>query len=219
MIRILLADDHALVRSGIRMLLEKAGDMEVVAETADGREATRLTKLMTPDLALLDVAMPNLNGIEAARQIRAEFSSTRIIMLSMHADPKYVYEAMKAGASGYVLKESVFDELLSSIRAVMGGRKYVSPPLAGLWQNFASRVQEEPDSGNPLDKLSRREREVLQLIGEGHSNSEIANILTVGVRTVETHREHITDKLNIHSIAGLTRFAIRNGMCSLEQQE
>lgn len=216
MIRILLADDHALVRSGIRMLLERAGDMEVIAETPDGREATRLTKQMLPDLAILDVAMPNLNGIEAARQIRTDSSVTRVIMLSMHGDPKYIHESMKAGAAGYVLKESVFDELLTAIRTVMSGRKYLSPTMAAQIQSSAQTLG-ETDTSNGLGKLSRREREVLQLIGEGHSNPEIAGILEVGVRTVETHREHIIAKLNIHSVAGLTRFAIRNGLCALEQ--
>jgi len=137
-------------------------------------------------------------------------------MLSMHADPKYVYESMRAGAAGYVLKESVFDELMSAIKAVMGGRTYVSPPLAGRWQTAARRALDMAAGSSDVDKLSPREREVLQLVGEGHSNLEIANALGVGVRTVETHRENITRKLNIHTVAGLTRFAIRNGLCALE---
>jgi DNA-binding NarL/FixJ family response regulator len=225
MIRILLADDHALVRSGIRSLLERTGEragpgslgpMEVVAETSDGREAARLARVMAPDLAILDVAMPRLNGIEAVRQIRDELPATRVIMLSMHADSKYVYESLRAGAAGYVLKDSVFDELLSAIKAVMGGRTHVSPPLAALWQTAVGRAQDLAASTSDVDKLSPREREVLQLVGEGQSNREIADALGVSVRTVETHRENVTRKLEIRTVAGLTRFAIRNGLCSLE---
>lgn len=213
--RVLLADDHTLVRTGIRALLEAAGNLEVVGEASDGRAAVELVRTLNPDLAIIDVAMPNMNGIEAVRQICADHPHTRVIMLSMHSDQQYIYEALRCGAAGYVLKDAAFTELVSAIQTVLEGKTYLSPPLAdSVMTDYVRRAQGKT-AITELDKLSSREREVLQLIGEGNSSAEIAKVLFISVRTVETHRQHIMEKLNIHSIAELTKFAIRHGICSL----
>jgi DNA-binding NarL/FixJ family response regulator len=212
---VLLVEDHALVRRGIRTMLEVEADMKVVGECGDGREAVRLFNRLRPDLVLMDVAMPDLNGIEATRQMVASRPGSRVIMLSMHADGQYVVESFRAGASGYVLKDAAFGELLSAIKAVRDGKRYLSPPLNESTLTDYVRATRGDRSVSELDILSNREREVLQLIGEGNSSAEIAGKLEISVRTVETHRQHIMEKLNIHSVAGLTKFAIRHGLCSL----
>jgi DNA-binding NarL/FixJ family response regulator len=212
---VLIVEDHTLVRSGIRTLLEVEADMKVVGECGDGREAVRLFQRLKPDLVLMDVAMPNLNGIEAVRQIIALRPGARIIMLSMHADGQYVVESFRAGASGYVLKDAAFAELLSAIKSVRDGKRYLSPPLNESALTDFVRASRGDRSSSHFDMLSNREREVLQLIGEGNSSPEIAAKLEISVRTVETHRQHIMEKLDIHSVAGLTKFAIRHGLCSL----
>ena len=212
---VLVVEDHALVRRGIRTLLEMEAAMKVVGECGDGREAVRLFHRLKPDLVLMDVAMPNLNGIEAARQMVAARAGARIIMLSMHADAQYVVESLRAGASGYVVKDAAFGELLSAIKAVREGKRYLSPPLSEATLADFMRATRGERGGTEIDILSNREREVLQLIGEGHTSSEIGAKLEISVRTVETHRQHIMEKLDIHSVAGLTKFAIRHGLCSL----
>jgi DNA-binding NarL/FixJ family response regulator len=212
---VLLVEDHTLVRRGIRTMLEVEADMKVVGECGDGREAVRLFNRLRPDLVLMDVAMPDLNGIEATRQMVASRPGSRIIMLSMHADGQYVVESFRAGASGYVLKDAAFGELLSAIKAVRDGKRYLSPPLNESTLTDYVRATRGERSVSELDILSNREREVLQLIGEGNSSAEIAGKLEISVRTVETHRQHIMEKLHIHSVAGLTKFAIRHGLCSL----
>jgi len=212
---VLLAEDHTLVRRGIRTMLEVEAEMKVVGECGDGREAVKLFQRLKPDLVLMDVAMPNLNGIEAARQMSAFRSGARIIMLSMHADGQYVVESLRAGASGYVLKDAAFTELLSAIKAVCEGKRYLSPPLTETVLTDYVRSGRGERGGSDLDVLSSREREVLQMIGEGNSSAEVAAALEISVRTVETHRQHIMEKLGIHSVAGLTKFAIRHGLCSL----
>lgn len=216
MIRVLLAEDHELVRQGLRVMLENAGDYAVVGEATDGREAVRLAQSCAPDLAIMDVGMPNLNGIEAARQIRAVSPGTRVLMLSMHSDVQYVREALRAGARGYVLKGAAFKELLAAIEQVLAGRVYLSAalPKAAL-DNLLRPSHQAPPS--TLECLTARERQVLQLIAEGNSGPEIAKSLEVSARTVESHRERIMAKLDLHSIADLTRFAIRNGVCSPER--
>jgi two-component system, NarL family, response regulator NreC len=216
-VRTLLAEDHTLVRSGIRALLEGSGEVEVVGETSDGRQAVEFFQKLKPQLALLDVAMPELNGIEAARQIRAADPDARVIMLSMYEDQQYVFESLKAGANGYVLKGSAFQELLTAIRTVMegDGKSYISPALSDtLMTDYVRRAQGD-QKDTELAKLSGREREVLQLIAEGKSSAEVAEVLHISVRTVDTHRHNIMSKLEIHSIAGLTKFAIRHGLCIL----
>jgi two-component system response regulator NreC len=214
-IRTLLAEDHTLVRSGIRALLEGSKEVQVVGEAAEGRQAVDLARQLQPELVLMDIAMPELNGIEAARQIRATMPDVRVIMLSMYSDQQYVFESLKAGANGYVLKGSAFQELLNAISTVMGGKNYISPALSDtVMTDYVRRAQGE-QRDTELDKISGREREVLQLIAEGKSSAEVAELLHISVRTVDTHRHNIMTKIDVHSIAGLTKFAIRHGLCVL----
>ncbi len=209
---VILADDHSLVRSGIRSLLQGSG-IEVVGEAAGGREAVDLVVSRQPDLALLDVAMSNENGIDAARAIRKARPETKIIMLSMHAEPQYVRESVAAGAAGYVLKEAAFSDLLGAIEVVMGGGTY----LPGEHHDaLGSAPTADSAAGADLGPLTARERQVLQLIALGQSSGEIGKNLSISPRTVDTHRKNIMDKLGIHSIAGLTRFAVRHGVCSVD---
>ena len=214
-ISIVLSEDHEIVRLGIRALLQASEDIDVVGEASDGRTAVEQCKLLQPDICLMDVAMPLLNGIEATRQLAAELPDVKVIILSMHGEQQYLYESLKAGASGFVPKAAAFSELLIAIREVMENRKYISPSLSdAVIQDYVRRAQGAtlPDSGN---QLSGREREVLQLIAEGHSSAEVAGALSISVRTVDTHRHNIMQKLKIRSVAGLTKFAIRSGLCSL----
>ncbi len=211
MVRVVLADDHALVRSGIRSLLEASGN-QVVGEAATGSDAVRLVKEHAPDVALLDVAMHSQNGIEAAREIRREHPGVKIVMLSMHDEPQYIEQARAAGASGYVLKESAFDQVLQAIETVMAGGTYLRGGSSELVVGASRRTSNQSE----LDKLTGRERQVLELIADGKSSIEIGKQLSISPRTVDTHRKNIMDKLGVHSIAGLTRFAIRHGLCSLE---
>jgi two-component system, NarL family, response regulator NreC len=212
MARVVLADDHALVRSGIRSLLEASG-IEVVGEAANGRDAVRLVGEQTPDVALLDVAMPLQSGIEAAREIRRLHPAVKIVMLSMHDEPPYIEQAEAAGATGYVLKESAFEQLLQVIEAVMTGVNQLRAPGGKL----AGGPRKSGSAGD-LDRLTSREQQVLALIAEGKSSIEIGKVLSISPRTVDTHRKNIMDKLAVHSIAGLTRFAIRHGLCLLEAE-
>ncbi|HSV13062.1 MAG TPA: response regulator transcription factor [Tepidisphaeraceae bacterium] len=214
-IRALLVEDHTLVRSGIRALLEASKQVQVVGEAAEGRQAVDLARQLQPELVLMDIAMPELNGIEAARQIRAMMPDVRVVMLSMYADQQYVFESLKAGANGYVLKGSAFQELMNAITTVMGGKNYISPALSDtVMTDYVRRAQGE-QRDTELDKISGREREVLQLIAEGKSSAEVAELLHISVRTVDTHRHNIMTKIDVHSIAGLTKFAIRHGLCVL----
>jgi DNA-binding NarL/FixJ family response regulator len=215
-LNVLIADDHTLVRSGIRALLQEASDLTVVGEAGNGRQAVEMARVLNPELVLMDVGMSELNGIDAARQIHGSTPATRIVMLSMHEDRQYVFEALKAGAAGYVLKGSAFAELLSAIRAVMDGKNYISPALSSaVMDDYISRAQGGVNAQSDLARLSGREREVLQLIAEGRSSAEAAERLRISVRTVDTHRHNIMVKLEIHSIAGLTKFAIRHGLSVL----
>jgi DNA-binding NarL/FixJ family response regulator len=215
-LNVLIADDHTLVRAGIRALLESSPDLAVVGEAGDGRQAVEMARALAPGLVLMDVGMAELNGIDAARQIHAAAPGTRIVMLSMHEDRHYVFEALRAGAAGYVLKAAAFAELLSAISTVMGGKNYVSPALSGMvMDDYISRAQGGVSQQSELGRLSGREREVLQLIAEGRSSAEAAERLRISVRTVDTHRHNIMVKLEIHSIAGLTKFAIRHGLSVL----
>jgi DNA-binding NarL/FixJ family response regulator len=213
--RILLVEDHTLVRSGIRLLLERSRDMVIVGEAEDGRQAVTLAQSLAPDIAVVDVGLPNLNGLQAARQIRQASPRTRILMLSMHGEIEYVREALRAGASGYVLKSAASAELMAGIHAILMGQRYISEDLL----RFLNRTSVDPQGGtgtSQLATLTAREREILQLVAEGNSGPEIARALGISERTVETHRLNLMTKLDIHTIAGLTRFALRNGVCFLD---
>ncbi len=215
MSRIVLVEDHTLVRSGIRLLLERARDLQIVGEAEDGRQAVELVKELSPDLAVLDVGMPNLNGLDAARQIREQRPQTRVLMLSMHADVEYVREAFRVGATGYVLKNAATAELEEAIHAVLDGQVYVSAQLQSALSNTRPGTRHGRDD-SAISILTGREREVLQLISEGNAGPEIARVLAISERTVETHRQNVMAKLHIHSIAGLTRFALRYGLTALD---
>jgi DNA-binding NarL/FixJ family response regulator len=209
-IRILLADDHTLVRAGIRSLIESLDDVEVVAEAGDGREALELIGKHRPDVALLDIGMPGLNGLEVAKRTPQASPETRIIILSMHADPAYVKKALRAGADGYLLKGASVAELPLALQAVMRGESYLTPKISSsVVERILAQDEEESD---PLDDLTTRQREILQLIAEGQSTKEIAGILDISVKTVESHRLRMMDRLDIHDVPGLVRFAIRAGL-------
>ena len=214
-IKILLADDHAIIRQGLRSLLEKQPDMEVMGESEDGREAIELVHKLQPDVVVLDVTMPNLNGIEAARQIHSDFPEVKIIALSMHSNRRFVGDMLKAGASGYILKEGLFDELVRAIHAVAAGDIFLSPRVTGVVvDDYVNRLSKVGDS--LLSALNSREREVLQLVAEGKSTKQIASELHVSVKTVEANRRQTMDKLDLHSVAELTKYAVREGLTTLE---
>ncbi len=214
-IRILLADDHKIVRDGLRALIEKQPDMEVVGEAADGRTAVRLVKEMSPDIVIMDISMPDLNGIEAARQILTDAPRVKIITLSMHSDSRFVKEVFKVGASGYLLKECAFEELANAIHTVAVDQIYLSPRITHVVLNdYLSKMPMTETS--VFSVLTAREREVLQLMAEGKTTKEIAYSLDLSVKTVEAHRQKIMEKSNIHSVAELTKYAIREGLTSLE---
>jgi DNA-binding NarL/FixJ family response regulator len=211
---VLLIEDHALVRAGVRALLDDSNEVTVVGEAGDGHQALDLCREHKPNIAITDIEMRGLNGIETARQIHETYQATKIIMLSMYGDSNYVFEAVRAGASGFVLKESAFSELMEAIRAVISGRRYFSPALSDVMiDDYAKRAKGELPASD-LDKLSNREREVLQLIAEGKSSKQVASVLFLSARTVETHRFNLMRKLGIDSIAGLTKFAIAHGLTS-----
>lgn len=213
-VRILLCDDHKIVRDGLRALIEKEGQMEVVGEAQDGREALELIDELSPDVVILDIGMPGLNGIETAREIVAEHPHTKIIGLSMHSDRRFVSEMLKAGASGYLLKDCAFDELARAIRVVIANEIYLSPKIAGVvLDDYVSHLT---GGGEAKPALTHREREVLQLLAEGKSTKQIALALGVSSKTVETHRQHIMRKLDVYSVAELTKYAVREGLTSLE---
>ena len=209
-IRVLLADDHALVRAGFRALLQSLPDMEVVAEAGDGREALRLIDLHQPDVVLMDIGMPGLNGLEAAARIVEESPHIRVIILSMHATEEYVLRALRAGAVGYLLKDAGTAELELAVRAVVRGEMYLSPAVSKhVIAEYVQRVSSKPNS---FEQLSPRHREILQLIAEGQTTKEIAQTLNLSVKTVETYRTQLMERLDIHDIAGLVRYAIRMGL-------
>jgi len=213
-LRLVLADDHRLFLAGLRQLLGKQPGIRIVAEVNTGLEAVAAAAEHRPDILLLDISMPELNGIEAARRIHDEVPDTQVIILSMHADRRYVTEALRAGARGYLLKNCAPEEVVRAIRTVARGRFHLAE---GIEQVVAEFVQATGTSGgSPFGILSSREREVLQLLAEGKSTKQIGDLLNVSVKTVETHRQHIMDKLDLHSIAELTRYAIREGLSPLE---
>lgn len=213
--RIIIADDHMIVRQGLATLLAKEPDMEVVAEAENGRDVVQLVKELRPDVVIMDVNMPDLNGIEATRQVLAAFPETKIIALSMHADRRFVVNMLKAGSSGYLLKDCAFEELAAAIRLVMANKTYLSPGVSNIViQDYVQGLSAPRSSAFTM--LTPREREVLQLMAEGKPTGQIAEQLHISVKTVETHRQQIMHKLGIHSIAELTKYAIREGLTSLE---
>src|SRR6476646_8277320 len=205
--RILLADDHSVVRQGFRLILENQTDMEVVGEASNGREAVNIAESLQPDVVIMDVTMPELNGIEATRRIGELAPRTRVLALSMHKDSVYVREILRAGARGYLLKDQIDSDLLAAVRAVARGEGYLSPAVSdAVLNDYRKHVSE------PIDLLTSREREVLQMIAEGKTNKEIATVLALSVYTVDAHRGRIMEKLNLHSVNELVRFALRNGL-------
>jgi DNA-binding NarL/FixJ family response regulator len=211
----LLADDHTLVRAGFRALFQNLEGMEIVAEAGDGDDALRLVEEHRPDVVLLDIAMPKLNGLEVARRVKEAFPDVRVIMLSMHANEEYVLQALCVGASGYLLKDADTAELELALRAVTSGNTYLSPAVSKhVIEDYVQRVNSEPGS---VDQLTPRQREVLQLIAKGHTTKEIAQAMAISVKTVETHRTQLMKALDIHDIAGLVRYAVRMGLVSPDQ--
>ena len=216
-IRIALCDDHQIIREGLRSLLEKQPDMSVVGEGVNGLDAIRLARDKKPEIMVLDVAMPELNGIAAARRIIEDFPAIKILALSMHSDNHFVTEMLEAGASGYILKDSAFAELTNAIRMIMLGGMFISPRLAGnVLETFSSKAKPTRKVHHKVE-LSERESEILQMISEGKSSKAIAGSLSISIKTVETHRQHIMQKVGIHNVAALTKYAIREGLTSLEE--
>lgn len=213
--RVIIADDHKIIREGLRSLLERSGEFECIGEADDGRQAVKLATELRPDIVVMDIAMPNLNGIEATRQIKSELPEVEVVVLSMHATRNYVLQVLQAGASAYLLKDSAFEELSTALLAISRGGMYLSPAitktaaLATLKGGFPAGI------GGQTEHLTKRELQVLQLIAEGKSTKDIAARLELSVKTVETHRKQIMDKLEIRSIAGLTKYCIREGLTSL----
>ena len=212
-LRIIIADDHRLIRQGLKSLLENQG-FEVVGEAEDGRSAVKLVKKLDPDAVIIDISMPELNGIEATRQIHHETPQVKVIVLSMRSDRQAVLAAFAAGTSGYLLKESAFEEMVIAIKVALEGRTYLSPAIAHVL--VRESIEQWSVSAEPMGRgISSREREILQLVAEGRSSKEMAESLYVSVKTIETHRKQIMNKLNLHSIAELTKYAVREGVTSL----
>ena len=215
-VRILIADDHKIVREGLRALIEKHEKMEVVAEAETGLDAVRLTRKLEPDVVIMDLGMPQMNGIEATREITASNRRIKVIALSMHSDKRFVLQMLKAGASGYLLKDSAFEELITAVKTVTSNQSYLSPKITDVVLKEYLQTVSRGDA-SVFSVLTHREREVLQMLAEGRSTKEIAASLNVSVKTVETHRQQIMDRLKIRSVAELTKYAIREGLTSLEQ--
>ena len=214
-IRVLLAEDHTIVRQGISALLRSEPDIEVVGEAADGLEALELAKKLIPDVVLMDIAMRNLNGLEATRKIKKLFPHTKVLVLTMYDNEEWIFQILRVGASGYLIKDSAMTELTSAIRAVHQGDSYLSPSISKKVIDEYIRKAEMGEKGGLEDLLSGREREILQLIAEGHSVPQIASLLCISKKTVEAHKNHIMEKLNIRDKVGLIKYAIRTGLTKL----
>ncbi|MCK5071278.1 MAG: response regulator transcription factor [Desulfocapsa sp.] len=215
MTNVFLADDHAVVRHGMTALLETEQDIEVVGTASNGQQAVQLVKKLRPDIVVMDIAMPELNGIDATRQISEVCPEVKVIMLSMHESSEHIYQALKAGAKGYLLKESAGKEVATAIRAVSAGRRYLSSRIEKMViDNYITNQNTAPET-SPIDTLSNREREVLQLVVEGKSSTEISKILPLSPKTVATYRSRLMDKLDIHDLPGLVKFAIQHGLTTL----
>jgi DNA-binding NarL/FixJ family response regulator len=213
-IRVLLADDHTIMRKGLRLLLERQPNITVVGEASDGRECVELAQAEKPDVVVMDLAMPNLNGIEAARQIVAQNPHIAVAVLSMHSDESYVIRALKAGARAYLLKDSAEADLIGAIQALSDGKSFFSPAISRLLVEDYMRALERKGAEDSYELLTTREREILQLLAEGKSNKEVANMLNLSLYTVETHRTHILQKLNLHTVPELILYAVRKGIIS-----
>ena len=213
-IRILLADDHNVLREGMRLLLERQPGFEVVGEASDGRETIVLVEELQPDVVIMDIAMPNLNGIEATRRITERSPRVGVVILSMHHDESYVIRSLKAGARAYILKDALKTELVAAIQAVAQGRSFFSPKVSQILQEDYFQALGRKGSDDTYDLLTDREHEILQLIAEGKTNKEVANLLHLSLHTVDTHRTHILQKLNLHSVPELILYAVRKGIIS-----
>ncbi|HTS50466.1 MAG TPA: response regulator transcription factor [Bryobacteraceae bacterium] len=213
-VRILLADDHNILRDGMRLLLERQPGFDVVGEAGDGREIVELAREHHPDVIVMDIAMPNMNGIEATRRIVEKNPETGVVILSMHYDESYVLRSLKAGARAYLLKDALKAELIAAIRAVAEGRSFFSPKVSRILQEDYVEALGRKDADDSYELLTDREREILQLVAEGKTNKEIATILNVSLYTVDTHRTHILQKLNLHSVPELILYAVRKGIIS-----
>src|ERR671923_1368757 len=209
MIRVLIAEDHLMVRAGIRALLEKSGDIHVMGEASNGQEAIEMTEQLKPDVLIMDIMMPRMNGIQAAANIREMKLPTHILLLSMYSDEGFVHQALQYGVKGYVLKSSVGDELLWAVRAVASGKTYLSSPISEIVVESAIHPHSALQDGDPLSNLSPREKEILQLIAEEHTSAEIGKILVISEKTVEKHRAKLMEKLNVRNLAGLVRLAVK----------
>jgi two-component system, NarL family, response regulator NreC len=217
MIKVILADDHQIVRHGLRSLLSAEPDIEVVGEADNGRTVVRLVQELSPQVVIMDISMPDLNGIEATRQILSDFSGVKVIALSMHSDSLFVLNMFKAGASGYLLKDCALEELVKAVRTVMNRKIYLSPSISDIVvKDFVIGWTPEDSASSAYSILTAREREVLQLMAEGKTTNQIAENLCISVKTVEAHRKQLMTKLDIHSVAELTKYAIRQGLTTLE---
>jgi DNA-binding NarL/FixJ family response regulator len=213
-VRVLLADDHIIMRKGLRLLLERQPEITIVGEASDGRECVELARAQKPDVVVMDLAMPNLNGIEAARQIVAQNPQIAVAVLSMHSDESYVIRALKAGARAYLLKDSAESDLIGAIKALSDGKSFFSPAISRLLVEDYMLALERKGGEDSYELLTTREREILQLLAEGKSNKEVANMLNLSLYTVETHRTHILQKLNLHTVPELILYAVRKGIIS-----
>jgi len=215
-IRVLLVEDHTIVRKGLRALLEGQSDILVVGEAEDGRQALEQVQQILPDVVLMDIGMPGLNGLEATRQIKHQFPKTKVVVLTMHTNAEYIFNVLQAGASGYLIKQAATEEVISAIRAVYHGESFLSPSISTKVIEEYLRRAGKTELVDPFERLTSREREVLQLIAEGRSTQEIAALLYVSGKTVETHRARLMEKLGIYTIAELTQYAIRKGIIKLD---
>ena len=217
MLSVLLVEDHAIVRQGIKALLAEEPDIVVVGEAGDGGQALALVQELRPDIVLMDLSLPGVGGIEATRQVRERFPETRVVVLSMHESEEYVYRALRAGASAYVVKQSTSTELALALRAVAAGSTFLSPAISDiLIDDYVHRVEAQGRDHEALDVLTPREREVLHLIAQGYNNRQIAERLQISIKTVETHRGNMMSKLDVHDRAGLVRFAMESGLITFE---
>ncbi len=216
-LKVLLVEDHVIVRQGVKALLAEESDVHVVGEAGDGSQALQLIETLRPDIVLMDLALPNIGGIEVTRQIRERFPNIQVIVLSMHDNEEYVFRALRAGASGYVLKQSTSTELVLALRAVVAGNTFLSPGISQiLISDYVQRSKSEAQDQDALDILTPRERQVLQLIVRGYNNRQIAEQLHISIKTVETHRGNMMKKLDVHDRAGLVKFALDSGLIRLE---
>lgn len=215
MIRVLIAEDHVLVRAGIRALLEKNSDIHVLGEASNGQEALDLTKELKPDVLVMDIMMPRLNGIQAAGRLQEQKMPVKVLLLSMYSDPGFVYQALQKGVKGYILKSSVSDELITAVHTVASGKTYLSGPISEIVVENVINPDPSIHTGNPLDGLTPREKEILQLIAEEHTSVEIAHMLFISEKTVEKHRASLMEKLSVRNMAGLVRIALKYHLVEL----